>query len=87
MECDNAFLVKTIFVGEAVSSRMMELQFIHLFLIRSWRVRFRHIPRSQNEVVDQMAKCTFNGGVGLISFEEPPTSACDLLLEDKFNRL
>lgn len=87
MKCDNVPLVETILVGGVASSssRMMELYFINLLLNRNWKVDFRHIPRSQNESTGQMIKCALNGGMGWISFEEPLSSVCELLLMDSTN--
>lgn len=57
-EWDNTPIVKTILVGDAVNSRMseLELQLLHHFLSRDCKVRFRHIPKDHNEIIDHMIK-------------------------------
>lgn len=85
VECGNAILVQTILACKIVNSRMMELQLIHVLLNRNWRVRFRHIPRSHNEVADLLFEGALNGEGGSITFEEPLFSMHDTLSTDDSN--
>ncbi|MBA0732453.1 hypothetical protein Gogos_016543 [Gossypium gossypioides] len=61
----------------------MELPLIHGVLNYEWNVRIRHVPRSQNAVVDHMARLAISGPPSLVVFEKPPTLVQEFLLVDK----
>ncbi|KAK5818693.1 hypothetical protein PVK06_023637 [Gossypium arboreum] len=79
VEYDNAFLVETFVAGSANSNNLVELRLINGFLKQDWKIRIRHISRSQNMVVDRMAKCVYYNPLGLILFEDPSISIQDIL--------
>ncbi|MBA0790527.1 hypothetical protein Gohar_015169 [Gossypium harknessii] len=83
VECDNALLVESLLDGGSVNSRMAELLLIHGILNSEWNVRILHVPRSQNAVVDHMARLAISGPPSLVVFEKPPTLVQGLLLADK----
>lgn len=66
--------METILFGGVAGSKMVELRLNRLLLIRNWKVRFRHISRSLNEVADQMEKYALNGVLRLLYFEYAPSS-------------
>ncbi|KAH1130708.1 hypothetical protein J1N35_002086 [Gossypium stocksii] len=73
VECDNALLVESLLAGGSINSRMVELRLIHGILNCEWKVRIRHVPRSQNAVADHMARLAISGPPSLVIFERPPT--------------
>ncbi|MBA0757596.1 hypothetical protein Gotri_020683 [Gossypium trilobum] len=83
VKCDNALLVESLLDGGSVNSRMAELRLIHGILNCEWNVRIRHVPRSQNAIVDHMARLVISGPPSLVVFEKPPTLVQGLLLADK----
>ncbi|KAK5834348.1 hypothetical protein PVK06_018225 [Gossypium arboreum] len=61
LECNNALLVELILAGGIANSKLGELRLIHYLLKRDWKVRFRHVSRSQNKVAGHMAKTASSG--------------------------
>ncbi|MBA0848931.1 hypothetical protein Goshw_008843 [Gossypium schwendimanii] len=57
VECDNALLVELILAGRAADSHLTEMCLIHHLVSRNWKILVRLTSRSQNTVVDHMAKC------------------------------
>ncbi|MBA0705500.1 hypothetical protein Golax_017691, partial [Gossypium laxum] len=57
VECDNAILVELILAGRAADSHLTEMRLIHHLLSWNWKILVRLNSRSQNTVVDHMAKC------------------------------
>ncbi|MBA0550050.1 hypothetical protein Golob_021030 [Gossypium lobatum] len=55
--CDNALLVELILAGRAADSHLTEMRLIHHLLSRNWKILVRLTSRSQNTVVDHVAKC------------------------------
>ncbi|MBA0690759.1 hypothetical protein Goari_008418, partial [Gossypium aridum] len=68
IKCENALLVESVLTGSAASSNLAELRLINVYLKRSWKIRIRYIPRSENMVVDRMAKYTYDNQFGLKLF-------------------
>ncbi|MBA0673785.1 hypothetical protein Goari_015412 [Gossypium aridum] len=62
---------------------MVKLRLIHNILNREWKVHIRCVPRSQNVVVDHIARLAVSGPPNLVVFEEPPISVQGLLLVNK----
>ncbi|MBA0604815.1 hypothetical protein Godav_017450 [Gossypium davidsonii] len=73
VESDNALLMESLLDGGSVNCRMAELRLIHGILNCEWNVRIRHVPRSQNAIVDHMARLAISGPPSLVVFEKPPT--------------
>lgn len=71
IESDNELLLKSLVIGSVVSSNLTELRLINDFLKRDWKIRIRHILRSQNMVVDQMVKCVYYNPLNLTFFKDP----------------
>ncbi|MBA0743215.1 hypothetical protein Gogos_005923 [Gossypium gossypioides] len=68
VECDNVLLVESLLIDGSINSRMVELRLIHGILNREWNVRIRHVPRSQNAIIDYMAKFVISGPPSLVVF-------------------
>ncbi|MFQ6641007.1 hypothetical protein Gotur_017028 [Gossypium turneri] len=61
MESDNKMLIETICNGLATISSVVEVRQIHYWCSKNWEVKFRHIWRNANKIVDCIAKA--DGGV------------------------
>ncbi|MBA0770088.1 hypothetical protein Gotri_018762, partial [Gossypium trilobum] len=83
LECDNALLVETLIGAGADSSKLVELRLIGCLLKRNWRIRSRHIHRTQNSDVDLMTKSTNDEVSKLLLFMEPPISLQGALHVDR----
>ncbi|MBA0847816.1 hypothetical protein Goshw_023937 [Gossypium schwendimanii] len=56
INCDNVMLIDTICNGFASISNIAEVQLIHEWCNKNWKVKFRHVLRGSNKVVDCLAK-------------------------------
>ncbi|KAK5833904.1 hypothetical protein PVK06_017770 [Gossypium arboreum] len=83
VECNNALLVELLLVSGSIDSRMVELHLIHSILNHEWKVRIRHVSRSQNVVADHMARLAVSSPPSIVVFEESPISVQGILLADK----
>lgn len=79
IECDNVLLVESFFAGNTANNDVVELRLINEYLNRDWKIRCRHIPRSQNMAIDRMAKCVYDNSLRLTLFEDPLISIKEIL--------
>ncbi|MBA0770169.1 hypothetical protein Gotri_018837 [Gossypium trilobum] len=56
LECDNSMLIELIRNGWVTVSNVDAIRGIHGWCLKSWEVKFRHIQREANRVVDCIAK-------------------------------
>lgn len=71
-----------ILAGESIDNSLMKLCLIYHLLNRTWSVRIRHVPRTQNEVANHLIKYFATGFTKLHLFAERPLSMRGLVLAD-----
>lgn len=57
----------------ATNSSLVELRLINCIFKRSWNIKLRHIPKSQNSIADQKIKYVNNDTSNLFLFVDPPS--------------
>lgn len=71
--------METLLVGGADSNSLVELRLISYHFKRNWKIRIRHVLRSQNMVANQMTKLACSSESKLLLFMDPPSSIQELL--------
>ncbi|MBA0651940.1 hypothetical protein Goklo_019230, partial [Gossypium klotzschianum] len=82
IDCDNAMLNDTIRNGFASISYITEVRLIHEWYTKDWKVKFRHVLRESNKVVDVVGKLN-----QLIILTNPSRYVRRLLEEDVHSSL
>ncbi|KAK5786085.1 hypothetical protein PVK06_040712 [Gossypium arboreum] len=59
INCDNVLLIDTICNGFASISNIEEVWSIHEWCNKEWQIKFRHVLRESNKIVDCLAKAIF----------------------------
>lgn len=72
VNCDNALLVDTFYNGFAAISRLNEIQQIHVWCSKAWKVKFCHVLKGTNKVADLLAKTAVGPLDKLQAFHVPP---------------
>ncbi|MBA0560839.1 hypothetical protein Golob_017715 [Gossypium lobatum] len=72
LECDNSMLIELIRNGWVTVSNVDAIRGIHGWCLKLWEVKFRHIQREANRVVDCIGKVDSGLIDQLILIFEPP---------------
>ncbi|KAA3474652.1 pyruvate kinase isozyme G, chloroplastic-like [Gossypium australe] len=72
INCDNAMLIDTISNGFASISNIVEVRLIHEWCNNDWKVKFRHVWRGSNKVVDCLEKAAIGKINQIVLFSGPP---------------
>ncbi|MBA0634641.1 hypothetical protein Godav_005284 [Gossypium davidsonii] len=80
-------LIDTIYNGFASISNIAEVRLIHEWCNKDWKVKFRHVLRGSNKVVDCLAKTAIRKLNQVVLFLVPPQYVIRLLEEDTHDSL
>ncbi|MBA0549022.1 hypothetical protein Golob_020083 [Gossypium lobatum] len=80
-------LIDTICNGFASISNIAEVQLIHEWCNKNWKVKFRHVLRESNKVVDCLAKAAIGKLNQVVLFPILPQYVIRLLEEDTHDSL
>ncbi|MBA0870296.1 hypothetical protein Goshw_010551, partial [Gossypium schwendimanii] len=69
---DNAMLIDTICNGFASISNIAEVRIIHEWCNKDWKVKFRHVLRGNNKVVNCLVKAAIKKLNQVVIFPVPP---------------
>ncbi|MBA0787448.1 hypothetical protein Gotri_028194 [Gossypium trilobum] len=87
INCDNVMLTNTICNGFTSISNIAKVRLIHEWCNKDWKVKFRHILRGSNKVVDCLAKAAIRKLNQVVMFRVPPQYVIRLLEKDTHNYL
>ncbi|MBA0574646.1 hypothetical protein Golob_001834, partial [Gossypium lobatum] len=80
-------LIDTIRNGFASISNIAEVRLIHEWCNKDWKVKFRHVLRGSNKVVDCLTNATIGKVNQVVPFPVPPLCVIRLVEEDAHNSL
>ncbi|MBA0696658.1 hypothetical protein Goari_003192 [Gossypium aridum] len=84
---DNAMLIDTICNRFASISNIAEVRIIHEWCNKDWKVKFRHVLRGSNKVVDCLVKAAIKKLNQVVLFPVPPQYIIRLLEDDTYDSL
>ncbi|MBA0758181.1 hypothetical protein Gotri_021202 [Gossypium trilobum] len=87
INCGNVMLIDTICNGFASISNIAEVRLIHKWCNKNWKVKFRHVLRGSNKVVDCLTKAAIGKLNQVVLFPIPPQYVIWLLEEDTHDSL